>query len=118
MRIERVQKGSSRDAIGSVTLETRGIHGAGVTTDDVISTAARVIAIVKPELGGIKNIEGLGTELKIAGLPYLEILQQGQVEVQSPLVIQEVPPRGSGCKSSRVNNLRRLIEVWTKASRI
>src|SRR5260221_2568319 len=116
MRIQRVQKGSSRDAIGSVTLEPRGIHGAGVTTDDVISTAARVIGIVNPELGVIKNIDGLGTELKIAGLPYLEILQQWHVEVASHRVIQEVPPSGSECKSSRGNKLRGIIEEWAKAS--
>ena len=83
MRIERVQKGSPGDAIGSATLEPGGIHGAGIATDDVVSTAARVIGIVDPELSVIKNIKGLSAELKFAGLPDLEMFQQRHIEVDA-----------------------------------
>ena len=75
MRIERVQERSPGDAIGPTTFKPGGIDGAGIATDDVVSTAARIIGIVDPELSVIKNIEGFGAELKLAGLSNLEMLQ-------------------------------------------
>src|SRR4029077_3545176 len=118
MRIQRVQKGSSSDAIGSSALKTRGVHRTGIATDRVVSTAARVIRIVDPELRVIKNVEGLSTELKLAGLPDLEMLQHRHVPVHATRIIQKVPACVSEREPSRSHKLRRIADERTKAARI
>jgi hypothetical protein len=64
--IERMQKRRSGYAIGSSAPETSGVQRAGIATDDIVSTAARVIRVVDPELSVIENVEGLGPELELS----------------------------------------------------
>ena len=118
MRIERVQEGSSGDAIGSAALKPSGIHRAGIATDDVVSAAARIIGIVDPELGVIENIEGLSTEFKFAGLPDLEMFQQRQIEVRAAGIIQKVPAGVPEGQSARSHKLRGIADERAKALRI
>src|SRR5437879_5255720 len=118
MRIERVQKGSSSDAVNSASLKARGIVRAGIATGDVISTAARVIGIVDSELSVIKNIKGLGAELQFAGLADLEALQQRHVKVQLVGIIQKVATGVAESESSGSDELRRIFQQRTKASSI
>src|SRR5580658_5826075 len=118
MRIQRVQERSPGHAIASAALKSGGIKGSGIATDHVVSTAARVIGIVDPELSVIKNIEGLRAELKIAGLVDLEMFQQRRVEVQAARIIQEVAtciPKG---ETPRSHKLRWIADERAKAPRI
>src|SRR5271169_3615379 len=115
MRIERVQKRGPGNAIRTPALKPCGIHGAGIATDDVISSAPRVIGIVDPELSVIKNVKGLGPELKLARLPDLEMLQQRQVEVRAPGIIEEVPAGVPESKPPRGDNLRGIADERAKA---
>ena len=92
MRVERVQERCPRDAIcASLGLKPSGIHRTRIAADDVVPTAARVIGIVDPELGVIKNVKSLGTELNVAGLGEFEMFQHCHVEVQAVRIIEEVP---------------------------
>src|SRR5579863_4781120 len=89
--IKRVQERSARHAIRTaVRLKAGGIYGTGVTTDDVVSGASRIIGIVDSELGVVENIEKFRAQLDLARLGDLEVLQQRHVEVQAAGIIQEV----------------------------
>src|SRR5208337_747 len=105
MRIERVQERGPGDAIGSAALKPCGIRRAGIATNDVISSAARVFRIIDSKLSVIKNVKGLSPELKLAGLPDLEMFQHRQVEVHAPRIIQEVPARVSEGEPPRSHKL-------------
>ncbi len=118
MRIDRVQERSPGDAIGSAAPKPSRIQRAGIATNDVISTAARVIGIVDSKLSVIENVKGLGTELKLAGLPDLEMFQQRHIEVHAPRIVQEVPARISEGEPARSHKLRRIADEWAKAFRI
>jgi hypothetical protein len=118
MRIERVQKGSPGDAISSATLKPGGKPGARIATDDVISTAARVVGIVDPELGVIKNVKGFGAKLKVAAFGDLKMLEHCHVEVQATRIIQEVPPGIPESQPARSHKLRRVTQERAKALRI
>ena len=119
MGIERVQKGSPGYAVwASFCLEPGGIIGTRVATDDVVSTAARVIRIVDTKLSVIKNIKGLSSELYLAGLADLEMFQQRHVEVQAPGIIQEIPARVPESESARSHKLGRIPYERAKAPRV
>ena len=74
MGIQWVQERRPGNTIGSAALKTGGIQRSGIATDDVVSTAARVIGIVDSKLRVVKNVERLSSELELPGLAYLEML--------------------------------------------
>jgi len=76
-----MQERSSRHAIGSPAPEARGIYGTGITANDVVSTAARIVQIEDSELSLIEDIEELCSKLNFAGFFYLELLEQRHVKV-------------------------------------
>src|SRR5450755_4143508 len=115
MRIERMQKRSSSNAISSATPKSGGINGAGITTDYVVAAAAGVIRVIDAELSVIKNIEAFSPELQLAGFSDLEMFQQGHVEVQAPGIGQEIPPRVPEGESPRSDKLGRIAQELAKA---
>src|ERR1035441_5362643 len=118
MRIERVQKGSAGNAIGSASPKPSGIYGARITTDDVISTTSRVIGIVDTELCVVKNIKGLCAELNVSGLPNLEVFQQRHVKIQPAWIVQKIAPRVPKGESARSHKLRRITDERPKTLRV
>ena len=118
MRIQRVQERSSIHAIASASTKSGGIKRARIATDHVVSTAARVIGIVDPELSVIENVEGLSTELNFAGFPNLEMFQHRHVEVRPSRIIQEVPASIPEGEPPRRYELRGAVDERTKALRI
>src|SRR5579863_6275546 len=115
MCIQRVQEGSSGDAIGSSALKPGRVDRTGVTTDYVVSAAARIVGIVNPELSVIENIEGLGTEFKLSRFPDLKVFQQREVEVQTAWIIQEIPARIPEGEPARGHKLGRIAKQRAKA---
>ena len=100
-----MQERCSGNAISSTAFKPCGIHRPAITTDDVVSRAAGIIGIVDPELGVIKDVECLGTELKLASFSNLEIFQQRQVEVHAAGIIQEVSTSISEGEAARRHEL-------------
>lgn len=119
MRIQRVQEGGSSGAIGSSNrLKAGGIHRTRITTDHVVPAAAGIIGVVYSKLSVIEDIEKLRTELNLAGLRDLKVLQQGDVEVQAARIIQEVSTRITKSQSPRRHKLRWITEERTKALKV
>jgi hypothetical protein len=114
MRIERVEERCPGNAIGSAALESGGIRGAGIATDDVVSGAAGVIGIVDSELRVIENVESLGPELELAGLANLEMLEQRHVEVRAARIIQEVASGVAKGEAARSDKLGRIADEGAK----
>src|ERR1035438_3220527 len=65
MGIQGMQERRSRNTIGAATFKAGGIRRAGIATDDVVSTAARIVGIVNSKLGVVENVERLGPELNL-----------------------------------------------------
>src|SRR6202051_31202 len=118
MRVKRVQERRAGHAVRAGPSKTRRIGRAGVATDYVISTAARIIGIVASELGVIKNVECLGAELKHAGLPDLEMFEQCHVEIDAARIVQEISACVTKCKSTRRDELPGVPYERTGAPRI
>jgi hypothetical protein len=89
--------------------------GTGITTNNVISSAARIVGIVDSKLRVIEDVEGLRAELKLARLPYLEMLQQRQVEIQAVRIIQKVPARVPECETPGSHKLRGIADERSEA---
>ena len=106
--VERMQERSSSHAIGSATPEARGIFGTGITANDVVSTASRVVEIEDSELSLIEDIEELCPELNLAGFFYLELLEQRHVEVQAVGIVQKISASIAEGESARRHKLRRI----------
>jgi hypothetical protein len=115
MCIERMQERRSRYAIGAGAFKACRIRWTGVTTGDIVSTAARIIGIVNSKLRVIENVEGLGPEFQLASLPNFEMFQQRHVEVHPPWIIQEVPARISKGEPTRGHEHGRISNERAKA---
>src|SRR5882762_7751812 len=92
VRVDRVQEGSSRYAVGSGAFEPGRVLRPGVTAHQIVSRNARIIGVVHPKLRVVEKVEGLGAKLQIASLPDLEVPEQRNIEIQSARVIEKVSP--------------------------
>jgi len=97
MRVKRVKKRGPCGAIRSATSKAGRKLRPRIATDDIVSTAARVVGVVDSKLRVVKNIEGFSAELNLAGFPNLEMFQQRQIEVQAARIIQKVPACVAEC---------------------
>ena len=118
MRIERAEEGRSGYAICPAAQKAGGIHGAGITADNVVSAAARVIRIVEPELSVVEEIEDFRAKLNFAGLRNLKVLQECHVEVQAAWIVQEISTCIAEGQSARRNKLRWVIQQRPNAAEI
>jgi hypothetical protein len=66
----------------------------------------------------IKNIENFSPKLEFTGFSYLEMSQQGHVDVHTARVIQKVPARVSEGKAARSDEVGGIAYEWPNASRI
>src|SRR5258708_23650448 len=106
MSIERVQKGSTGNAIrATLRLKPGRIHGTGIATDDVVSATSRVIGVVYPELSVIENVKNFETKLNLARLRDLKVLQHCHVDVHAHRIILEVSPSTAGGHAASCHKL-------------
>ena len=93
MSVHRMEEGTSSQAIHPASSRSRIIHGStAVTADDVVAGIPGMRRVVDPELRVVENVERFGAEFDIPLAEYLEMLQQGNIEIRTPRIAERIAP--------------------------
>ena len=110
MRVHRMQEGVAGEATGGARGVQFGL--AAVAVDNVVAGIARMAGIGDSELGVIEDVEGFSTKLDVQLLYRLEVLEQGDVEVDPRRIVQRVASGVAEGKASRGGKGARIQQQW------
>src|SRR5262249_1159361 len=89
--VDGMEERSSRHAVSATgSLKSGSVIRSRIAAHDIVSAWTGIVGVVHPKLSRVEQIENFGAELKPRGLTRLEVLEQGQVEVEASRIIQEV----------------------------